>query len=72
LTPPRLGYIKGRTRAMTAKKTDLRQVNIQLPSKLHKRLKIRAIRDDRSMSEIIALLVQDFLAGKVKLPPKPK
>lgn len=30
------------------------------------------MRDDRSMSEIIALLVQDFLAGKVKIPPKPK
>lgn len=55
---------------MKSKKTKHRQVNLQLPPDLHKRLRIRAIEEDRSMSEVVALLVEDFLAGKVQIPPR--
>lgn len=57
---------------MTTEKTELRQVNLQLPAELHKRLRIRAIEEDRSMSEIVALLVEKYLSGAVEIPPKTK
>lgn len=55
---------------MPTEKTELRQVNIQLPADLHKRLRIRAIEEERSMGEIVALLVEKYLAGKVEIPRK--
>jgi len=55
---------------MPTEKTDLRQVNLQLPADLHKRLRIRAIEEERSMGEIVALLVEKYLAGKVEIPRK--
>ena len=55
---------------MTTEKTELRQVNLQLPADLHKRLRIRAIEEERSMGEIVALLVEKYLAGKVEIPRK--
>jgi len=55
---------------MPTEKTELRQVNLQLPADLHKRLRIRAIEEERSMGEIVALLVEKYLAGKVEIPRK--
>jgi len=52
---------------MPTEKTELRQVNIQLPADLHKRLRIRAIEEDKSMGEIVGKLVEEYLAGKVKV-----
>jgi len=55
---------------MTTEKTELRQVNLQLPAALHKRLRIRAIEEERTMASIVALLVEKYLAGKVEIPRK--
>jgi len=52
---------------MTTQKTELRQVNLLLPADLHKRLRIRAIEEDKSMGEIVGKLVEEYLAGKAKV-----
>lgn len=55
---------------MTTERTELRQVNIQLPAGLHKRLRIRAIEEERSMSKIMSLLLEGYLAGRLKIPER--
>lgn len=55
---------------MSDVKTELKQVNLQLPAGVHKRLRIRAIEEERSMGEIVTLLVEKYLAGKVEIPSK--
>ncbi len=70
MTPLRNDCGNERTNTMSGEKTGLRQVNLQLPADLHKRLRIRAIEEERSMGEIVALLVEKYLAGKVEIPRK--
>lgn len=39
----------------------LRQLHINLPASLHKKLRLKAIEEDRSMNEVVVDLISNYL-----------